>query len=394
MSQTHPVTRILVTLLFAGIYAAFLVETGALFVEFRQSGLALRLATLDSQNFIFFPIAGLLALIAFWKPAVMLVDALARDRFRFGRLVLGASLLVCSLAAWGLASAFAASPARSMFEVLPAALTSDTGHSATDTRPALAPVPEVLARMKILSNIDGGLRAFRAQCDPEWLRYSTGADELKLCFPAGERISVRDCCRAKAAFRAHVNALAADHPSRLSRIHNLVLPVKCFFLLLLLGLGIFLVRYRKGLERVYGRLADISFGMALGGGMMLAWPLLNASYLETMSLLTGGTSSSAYTIIAPLVALGFGAWTLLLVFFHLRSYPSQIEYAAKIGGFIAAAVGVFRYEEITTYLSRTLGVGGSIVAIVVFGVAALALILSILLGVDPSDPDGAADETD
>ena len=137
----------------------------------------------------------------------------------------------------------------------------------------------------------------------------------------------------------------------------------------------------------------MSFGLAVGGAVMLVWPLLNASYLETMSLLTGGGASSAYTVMAPLVALGFGVWTLLLVFFHLRAYPSQIEYAAKIGGFIAAAIGVFRYEDITMYLSRTLGVGGSIVAIIVFAVAVIALLLSIVLGIDPTDIDFDEDDT-
>ena len=143
---------------------------------------------------------------------------------------------------------------------------------------------------------------------------------------------------------------------------------------------------RKGLERLHGATpSGISFGLALGGAVMLIWPLLNAAYLQTMALLTGSGSASAYTIVAPLIALGFGVWTLLLVFFHLRSYPSQIEYAAKVGGFIAAAIGVFRYEEITNYLARTLGVGGGLVAIIVFAVGVGALIISVILGVDPTD---------
>ena len=155
---------------------------------------------------------------------------------------------------------------------------------------------------------------------------------------------------------------------------------------ILLGIGILLVQYRKGLERLHGATpSGISFGLALGGSVMLIWPLLNAAYLQTMALLTGSGSASAYTIVAPLVALGFGVWTLLLVFFHLRSYPSQIEYAAKIGGFVVAAVGVFRYEEITNYLARTLGIGGGLVAIIVFAVAVGALIVSVVLGVDPTD---------
>lgn len=386
MSNTHAASRIAVTLAFLLLYAAFLFETGALLWEFDGSGLAMRLAALDSQNFVFFPIAGLLAMVAFWRPAVLLVDAAFRGKLKHGRPVVLASLVACSLAAWGISSAFQASQSRSIFEISPAALAGDAGAGGTETSPPLQPVPEVLARMKILSGLDEGLGAYRAQCDAEWLQYSTAADEQKLCFPAGESLSVRDCCAAKSAFRAHLNRLAAASPSQTARVHALVMPMKVFFLLLLLGIGILLVQYRKGLERWHGReFSSVSFGLAAGGAVMLVWPLLNASYLQTMSLLTGSGSSSAYTVVAPLVALGFGAWTMLLVFFHLRSYPSQIEYAAKVGGFIAAAVGVFRYEEITNYLSRTLGVGGGLVAIIVFGVAVLALTLSILLGIDPTD---------
>ena len=241
-----------------------------------------------------------------------------------------------------------------MYEIAPDALVADVGAPATASSSARAPVPEILARMKILSGLEGGLSRYQTQCDPEWLKFSTAADEELLCFPAGESISVRDCCQAKAGFRDQLNVMAKAAPSRLAAVHAIVLPVKIFFLLLLLVTGILLVQYRKGLEKIQaGQLGDVSFGLALGGAVMLIWPLLNASYLETMALLTGGTSSSAYTVFAPLVALGFAAWTMLLIFFHLRSYPSQIEYAAKVGGFIAAAIGVFRYEEITMYLSRT-----------------------------------------
>jgi hypothetical protein len=393
MSKTHLATRVAVTIVFAILYLAFLAETGVLVQEFGASGLALRLASLDSQNFIFFPLAGLLALVAFWQPAVLLVDAMWRGQLKYGRIVLGGSLLAALIGAWLISGAFDSSAARSVFEISPKALTADNGAPATEDAPPLAPVTEVLARMRILSGVDDGLGEYQAQCDREWLQYSVAAEVEMLCFPAGERLSVRDCCTAKAAFRQHLNGLAAAAPSRTATVHDWVMPVKVFFLLLLLGIGILLVQYRKGLERLHGMTpSGISFGLALGGAVMLIWPLLNAAYLQTMALLTASGSASAYTVVAPLVALGFGVWTLLLVFFHLRSYPSQIEYAAKIGGFIAAAVGVFRYEEITNYLARTLGVGGGLVAIIVFAVAVAALVISVILGVDPTDINLDGDE--
>ncbi len=106
MAQTHIATRIAVTFVFALLYLAFLLETGTLVQEFGSSGLALRLASLDSQNFIFFPVAGLLALVAFWRPAVLLVDAMWRGQLKFGRMVLVVSLLVAGGGAWAISNVF------------------------------------------------------------------------------------------------------------------------------------------------------------------------------------------------------------------------------------------------------------------------------------------------
>ena len=149
MTKTHLASRIAVTVLFTLLYLAFLTETGALLAEFGPSGLALRLASLDSQNFIFFPVAGLLALVAFWQPAVLLVDAMWCGQLKYGRIVLGGSLLVAVIGAWLISDAFESSGARSVFEISPKALAADQGVPGTDGAPPLAPVKEVLARMRV-----------------------------------------------------------------------------------------------------------------------------------------------------------------------------------------------------------------------------------------------------
>ena len=382
MADPSPVTRSLVTLLFVLIYMAFLAETAALAWEFGDSGLTLRLATLDAHNFIFFPVAGLLALVGFWRPTVLVTDALARGQIAGGRAVLGVTLLTIVLAAFAAAAVFSGPGARSIYEISPGALAADTAE------PGRLAIPDALITLNILADGPGGLSPYQARCDSEWLRFSPIADEERMCLPAGQRMSVADCCAAKARFRTHINTLQAEAPSYLSKVHTVVLPIKSFFLLMLLAIGILLVRFRRALLKRYGeRVEDVSFGLAVTGIVMMAWPLLNAAYLETMALLTGDGSSGAYTVFAPLIALGFGIWALLLIFFHLRTYPSQIEYAARIGGFIAAAIGVLRYEEITGFLIANLGVGAGIVAIIVFAVMILALVSALVIGIKPKDFD-------
>lgn len=378
MEKPSKTAKLVVSVVFAGMYAAFLVETGTLLVEFGPHRLATRLATLDAHNFIFFPVAGLLVLAAFWKPAVLLADAMARGKLRFGRPVLAALLLISVFCAGAVATSFDDTGARSLFEIKPEVLAADEGD---DMR---APIAPTLTKLHILASFDDGLQPYTARCDAEWLQFSSTADEVKFCLPAGRDMSVEDCCASKRAFRQTLSTFYDQAPSSLSTVHRLVLPVKVFFLILLLLVGVLLVRYRKGLRETYGgTVDDITLGLAIGGGVMLVWPLMNASYLETTALLTGDGSSSAYTVFAPLTTLGFGVWAMLLLFFHLRSYPSQVEYAAKIGGFVVAAIGVFRYEDIIGYLTKTLGIGGGVVAIVVFAVAIAALVATLAMGVQP-----------
>lgn len=380
--MTHLTSRIFVTLVFAAIYAAFLAETGLLFYEYGGGGLAFQISNLYAQNFVFFPIAGLLALIAFWRPAVLIVDALGSGYVRFGQPILLGLVALTVTSGWYVGQVFNDENSRSLFEIDPAAIAADRAAVNAEGEMVRSPIPEILAKMRINAAGEDGLTPYRSRCDAEWLRFSVAAEEEKLCFPTGTVITVAACCRARTVFREHANALQARAPSRLAKVHRFILPVKASFLMMLLIVGVMLVRLRKRLQARYGKAVDeVSFGVAVGGLVMLLWPLMNAAHLDTISLLVGDGSSNAYRVTAPLIALGFGVFTILLTFFHLRTYPHQVEYAAKLGGAAAAALGVFQYEEIVAYLSQTLGIGGGPVAVVVFTVAVGAVIAAVVMGV-------------
>ncbi|MDJ0920050.1 MAG: hypothetical protein QNI84_02915 [Henriciella sp.] len=394
--MTRLSSRIIVTVVFAVFYLAFLVETGALLIEFGPERLGIRMATLFAHNFLFFPIVGFLALVAFWRPTVLIVDALLWGKVKLGQATLAAVVLVVTCLSVFLSSAFGSSNARSLFEVSPAALTADRGVMSENDALRRASVQEILVKMKINALSEGGLSEFQSNCDAEWLQFAVAADEQKLCFPTGTIISVKECCAARTRFREFINASHAAAPSDLAGIHRLIIPFKMTFLLTLLAVGILLVRLRKRLTHLYGAaVQNVSFPIAVGGALMLLWPLMNASYLDTFSLLTSDGSSNVYRVTAPLYALGFGIWSLLLIFFHLRTYPSQMEIALKGAGALAAVLGVLQYEQIIAYLSRTLGIGGGIVAVVVFIVGIAALVASVMLGHRPEflDPPAPEEET-
>ena len=381
-----PISRWLVTGLFCVLYAAFLIETVALFVEFAPFGLAIPFSTLFAHNFLFFPVVGLLALIAFWRPAVLITDALLFGRVKYGRAALVVVVMLVVGLTGLLSSTFGATNSRSLFEIAPATLVDDQPVESADPALRRAAIPEILIKMKINASDEEGLSRFQANCDPEWLEYAVVAAETQLCFPTGTKISVAQCCQAKTRFREFVNTVQVASPSTLSTVHRAVLPFKTGFLLALLAIGILLVRMRTSLTGLYGAaVQEVSFPIAVGGALMLLWPLMNASYLDTFALVTADGASNAYRVSAPLYALGFGIWAMLLVFFHLRTYPSQVETALKAAGVVIAAFGVLQYEQILTYLSQTLGVGGSIVAVIVFAVAIGALITTLVLGIKPPE---------
>nr|WP_070960431.1 hypothetical protein [Hyphomonas sp. Mor2] len=384
--MTKASSRVMVTIVFGVIYAAILIETVTLFAEFGPHGLGLSFATLFAHNFLFFPIVGLLALVAFWKPTVMLVDALFWNKVRFGRIAFGGVILLLAVASWAMSSAFNNSNTRSLFEIAPAALMADEGVEADDPALRRASVQEILIKLKINANSEGGLSEFYANCDPLWLEFADSAAQEQTCFPTGNLVTITECCQARTRFREFVNTMQADNPATLSSVHRLVMPVKLLMLFMLLMVGILLVRLRKSLANLYGSaVQDVSFPIAMGGALMLLWPLMNASYLDTFALLTADGSSNIYRVTAPLYALGFGVWVLLLVFFHFRTFPSQTEMALKFLGVVAAGLGVLQYEQIIGYLSRTLGVGGGLVAVVVFVVMVVALIGTLVLGIKPPD---------
>lgn len=384
--MTNTSSQWVVTILFCIIYIGFAAELIGLVTEFHAFGLAVPFATVYAHNFLFFPVVGLLALIAFWRPTVMIVDALAYEKVKHGRATLGVTALVVLILSALTANAFSNSSVRSLFEIAPQAISADRPVEAEDPALRRAAFQEILIKLKVNANGEDGLSPYRINCDPQWLEFAVSADEQSICFPTGTQISAAECCQARTRFIEFVNATQAETPSNLATIHRLTLPTKMLFLFLLLAMGILLVRLRVPLTKIYGsEVQEVSFQIAIGGALMMLWPLMNATYLETFALLTSDGGSNLYRVTAPLYSFGFGIWAMLLVFFHLRTFPSQIELALKAAGVLVAALGVTQYEEILSYLTRTLGVGGGLVAIIVFATGAGAMVAAMLFGVRPPD---------
>lgn len=394
--SAHWSAKAFVTLVFIVLGATFIAETAWLFYEFDE--LAMAMATFDAELFVFFPLAGVGALIAFWRPAVVLTDLYWRRLKLRGRAFFAIGLIAAGFGAYSVAEAFRSDPSRSWWEVAPETLVVDTGAPANCEPGACSRAPVVDAHQAIrwAARQTGGLAQYSLNCTTEALpRFRANLEPesaLNYCFASGAPMTQADCCRARAAFRSAVNAMHDAAPSRLHDVHGVALPLKIFFLIMLLGIGLLLLRRRTSLERYYA--ADMPLverSIPFGGGLMVLWPFMNNAYLEAASLLYGAEQSSVYSGMASLYTLGFGAWFLMLVFYYFRRYPDTMEMFAKIFGIVLAAVGIAQYEQIISYVSAFAVAGADMVSVAVLTVAVVAVVLQILAR-DEHEEDEDADE--
>src|SRR5262245_21795176 len=154
--------RIFVAVAFFILGASFLASTGLLIYEFRDLEW-LTMVVVHSHLFLFFPVFGLLALIAFFLPSVVLTH-LYWNHVPYGkaRFILGFAV-IASLA-YGLAWSLDAEP-RAIYEASPQALLADKGDNAKGREPILS----VLADLRETAQHRFGLQSFGRTCKTDQL---------------------------------------------------------------------------------------------------------------------------------------------------------------------------------------------------------------------------------
>jgi peptidoglycan/LPS O-acetylase OafA/YrhL len=148
--------------------------------------------------------------------------------------------------------------------------------------------------------------------------------------------------------------------SMTSQVHSWTLPLKVFFLLTLLVISILLALRRQRLEDHYaGHMGEIEKGVLIGAAAMLFFPVMNHAFLQSAAMLDVAGASNSYRGPAPFFSFIFGAWALVLVFFFYRRRDKEVEFLGRIGGVIASAVAILKYDIIISYFVRYAGSGAS-----------------------------------
>jgi len=365
--------RVFVAVLFLILGAAFIASTAVLVREFQDLDWG-AMVVAHSHLFFFFPVFGILALAAFYLPAVIFTDLYWRHlpygklRFLLGAIVVGGLSMF-------LAKLLDTEP-RALWEISPGALVADRGEpqgcAASSGSCRRAPIVSALADLRREGQSRLGLSKFARSCLVDrMLEFPDEMDKERYCFPAGAKLKGAACCEAQRLFRNEITRLQADPAQRsLSATYDRVfLPLKVFFILIVVLIAALLAKWRDRIDEFYRELVPtIERGVIIGAFAMLFWPIMDYGYQQTANVLFGrfhGAQLRYSLVIVP--------WALLLLFYFLRRLGKQGELIGQIAGVVTAAVAVLRYEDLNDWAVRLLGIGtnvwiiGVLVALAVVG---------------------------
>ncbi|MEZ5926068.1 MAG: hypothetical protein R3D57_16990 [Hyphomicrobiaceae bacterium] len=383
--------RVFIAVLYSLIGLSFIGTTAVLIREFQNHGW-LSLATFYSHLFLFFPLFGVVALVAFYTPSCVFLDMYWRH-VKFGRARFLFGLLVVAGMAWGVAEIFLASSERSVWEVRPEVLDQDRanlGNCTTSTAgcPRL-PALDALENIRKVSQSRVGISELAPKCDRDLLvASSVTSDVRRFCFASTpylgdgqSRLSTdQECCRAQRTLVSAVNSMAGgpDERSLTAQVHRYTLPFKVFFLLTLLVISGMLAFRRRQLEAHYSDyIATIERGVLVGTVAVLFYPVMSHAFLQSAALLYGSGEGSNYRTTAPLLSFAFGCWALLVLFFFYRRRDKEVEAIGRIGGVVASVVAILKYDLLIDYFIRVAGSGAGITNVVLLGALCLLALLAL-----------------
>ena len=362
--------RAFVAISFLVLGASFMASTGLLIYEFRGiDWLALLVA--HSYLFFFFPVLGVLALFAFYLPSVVFTD-LYWNHLPWGKM----RFLIGIVVVMGLAYGFARSldkPPRSIWEAAPSALTADRGGPA-----GRQPILDVLSDAREKAQMRLGLSNFARPCRPDPLMEPPEEMAKKrYCFPAKAFLTGQECCRVQEQLAAAVQRLQENPATRsMSATYDALvfLPLKTFFILIVVAIGIVLTVNRDRIDQHYGHLIpQLERGVIIGAFAMLFWPAMDYGYQQTANALFGRADTGLQLRLSLVIA----PWVLLLLFYFLRRLGKQGEMVGQISGVVVAAVAVLRYEQLNDLVGRLFGIGADVWMLIGLGVLAVVCLVAL-----------------
>jgi hypothetical protein len=373
--------RVFVAFVYLILGLSFLASTGLLIQEFQGTDWRLLIAA-HSHLFFFFPVFGVLALIAFYLPSVVFTDLYWRH-VRYGKVRFLIGLLALAAVSY-LVGRWLDKPPRQVWEIAPQVLRADRGEPAgcgpaSRTPCRRGPILETLASLREAGQARIGLSKFARTCKvDELLEPPDDMTRKRHCFPASDLLDGEACCKVQKAFADRIAQLQGDPAQRsLSTVYDaaIFLPLKIFFVLIVLAIGVLLAWWRDKIDLLYrDKVPAVERGVIIGAFAMLIWPAMDYGYQQTANVMFGRMESGPQLRLSLVIV----PWALLLLFYFLRRLGKKGELIGQVAGVVTAGVAVLRYEDLNDWAVHLMGIGSRdwiVAGLVVFALALLLVLV-------------------
>ena len=402
----HWGSKAFVFVVFSILAASFWATTAMLYIEFAgeteknvfNGALWFTLLTHYSDLFIFFPLFGTVALIAFFIPASAFVDMywnisrqqddpIQNSRLRF---VLW-FLFLCALSFF-ISYNIQGGSERSLWQLTPTAISGDKGEGCGENDCARVSFRDGLENIRRLSRTRGTITDLSRVCQPDnFISPPKTPPRTRYCAAStnfqgkggdlqGRWQSDGVCCLAQQNFDAAVKA-SFEEPGNRSRTHELqthLWPLNIFFLLILLAISVLLALRRLRIEKFYADDSQtIDRGVIVGVLAMAFLVIMNRGFLEATQLLHGVKGAASLHRGPDTFMVLFSIWALLILFSFVHPANKQAELTSRFLGVAFSILFVFNADTITNYGLRYLGAGAGLRSVI--GLGGIALLLVALL---------------
>jgi hypothetical protein len=393
--QIPIITRVFVLIVFLIFALAFFGQTILFAWEFWDTNW-FDIASTTSTVFFFFPTFGSDALVAFYLPACVLVDMYWRHA-KFGalRFVAGVAVLA-ALSCW-IGTELAARN-RGVYILAPQTLTADAGEPAGCATGAATdcerlPLLNVVANVHRISASRFGLAAFVHSCDADPYLDTPVNEQKRFCFastplPSSPESKPRlstsaDCCHSQGLLREAIATRYAESSNRSisGQFYQPFMTIKVFFLFVALSINLLLVVHHHRLESKYTSIMhQVEVCIIVATVAMLFYPLMYQADIQTLDALYGTANRSLVRSLGPYLSLLFGTGALLVVLFFYRRHDKRVEQLGKMGGIVAGAIAVIKYDQVIAIIQRVMGSGSGLILFVLISLVCVTSVVVLKVG--------------
>jgi hypothetical protein len=389
------VTHLCVGIIFLTFALAFFGQTIALALEFSHTNW-FDIASVTSTVFLFFPTFGIVALVAFYVPATVLVDMYCRQA-KFGTLRFASGIVVIAALSYLIGAGLTAMN-NGMYMIAPQTLIDDAGEpagcAASENGCARLPMLDIVANVRRVSKSRLGLADFVHSCETDpFLEVDPANEHKRFCFASTplpssgksrpQLSTSSDCCRAQELVREAIATWYAQTSQRsiAARLYQPFMTMKVFFLFLALLINLMLVLHYNALQKKYAPIMpQIEVCIIVATAAMLFYPFMYQGDIQTLDALYGTANRPLVMSLGPYLSFLFGSGALLVVLFFFRRRDKQVEQLGKMGGIVAGAVAVLKYDQVIAIVERGMGSGASWISFVVIFLASVTSVVALMMG--------------